>query len=204
MLDLVLASMCVCVLVCVGVSSAHFQHSQPASHHEVPFQQKLDPSAKQALDKKWKESKGLIFYDNRIYVPKNHRLCEQIIETTMTTPRASWTQELIQHDYWWPQMQKMICRYVDRCIKCQEDKINQQPLHTPLNPHDIPKQPWQKVTADMIRPLPESNSFNAIEVFADMYSHCIHVEPTHLELSAEVFTNLVQDRVIATKPHLAT
>ena len=43
MLDLVLASVCVCMLVCVGVSSAHFEHfhfqrSQPASHHEVPFQ----------------------------------------------------------------------------------------------------------------------------------------------------------------------
>ena len=43
MLDLVLASVCVCVLVCVGVSSAHFEHfhfqcSQPASHREVPFQ----------------------------------------------------------------------------------------------------------------------------------------------------------------------
>ena len=42
MLDLVLASVCVCVLACVGVSSAHFEHfhfqrSQPASHREVPF-----------------------------------------------------------------------------------------------------------------------------------------------------------------------
>ena len=62
--------------------------------------------------------------------------------------------------------------------------------------HNIPKQPWQKVTADMIRPLPESNGFNAIEVFTDMYSHCIHVEPTYLELNAEGFTNLVRDRVV--------
>ena len=39
--------------------------------------QKLDPSAKQALegkDKKWKESDGLIFYDNCIYVPRNYKL----------------------------------------------------------------------------------------------------------------------------------
>ena len=93
-------------------------------------------------------------------------------------------------------MQKMIRQYVDGCIKCQEDTIDQQPLHAPLNPHDIPKQPWQKVTADMIRPLPKSNGFNAIEVFTDMYSHRIHVEPSHIELSAEGFANLVQDRVI--------
>ena len=93
-------------------------------------------------------------------------------------------------------MQKMIRQYVDGCIKCQEDKIDQQPLHTPLNPHDIPKQPWQKVTADMIGPLPESNSFNAIEVFTDTDSHCIHVEPSHIELNAEGFTNPVRDRVI--------
>ena len=44
--------------------------------------QKLDPLAKQALegkDKKWKESNGLIFYNNRIYVPRNHNLREWII-----------------------------------------------------------------------------------------------------------------------------
>ena len=93
-------------------------------------------------------------------------------------------------------MQKMICQYVDGCIKCQEDKINRQPLHAPLNPHNIPKQPWQKVTADMIGPLPESNGFNATEVFTDTYSHRIHVEPSHIKLSIEGLTNLVQDRVI--------
>ena len=160
---------------------------------------KLDPSVKQALegkDKKWKESDGLIFYDNRIYVPKNHKLCERIIRDHHDNPLAGHpgcykTQELIQQHYWWPQMQKMIHRYVDGCIKCQEDKIDRQPLHAPLNPHDIPKQPWQKVTADMIRPLPESNGFNAIEVFTDTYSHCIHVEPSHIKLSAEGFANLI-------------
>ena len=46
MSDLVLASVCVCVLVCVGVSSAQFEHfpfqrSQPTSHHEVPFHQRI-------------------------------------------------------------------------------------------------------------------------------------------------------------------
>ena len=48
----------------------------------------------------------------------------------------------------------------------------------------------------MIGPLPESNSFNAIEVFTDTYSHHIHVEPSHIELSVEGFANLVRDRVI--------
>ena len=50
--------------------------------------QRLDPSAKQALegkDKKWKESDGL-FYDNRIYVPKNYKLHEQIIQDHHDNP----------------------------------------------------------------------------------------------------------------------
>ena len=65
---------------------------------------KLDPSAKQALegkDKKWKESERLIFYDNRIYVPKNHRLHERIIQDHHNNPLAGHpgcykTQEVIQ------------------------------------------------------------------------------------------------------------
>ncbi len=65
---------------------------------------KLDPSAKQALegkDKKWKESDRLIFYDNRIYVSKNHKLHERIIRDHHDNPLAGHpgrykTQELIQ------------------------------------------------------------------------------------------------------------
>ena len=48
----------------------------------------------------------------------------------------------------------------------------------------------------MIGPLPKSNSFNAIEVFTDTYSHRIHVEPSHIELTTEGFANPVRDRVI--------
>ena len=80
--------------------------------------QKLDPSAKQALegkDKKWKESDRLIFYNNCIYIPKNHKLHEPIIWDHHDNPLAGHpgrykTQELIQWNYGWPQMQKMIRR----------------------------------------------------------------------------------------------
>ena len=48
----------------------------------------------------------------------------------------------------------------------------------------------------MIRPLPESNGFDAIEVFCDKFTKRIHVHPTKTSLDAEGFTNMLQDDVI--------
>ena len=48
----------------------------------------------------------------------------------------------------------------------------------------------------MIGPLPESNGFNAIEVFCDKFTKQIHVRPTKTSLDAEGFVNMLWDDVI--------
>ena len=64
MLASVCVYMCVYVLVCVGVSSAHFEHfhfqcSQPTSHREVPFQQMLEAIMEEILELMRKRLEGL-------------------------------------------------------------------------------------------------------------------------------------------------
>lgn len=90
----------------------------------------------------------------------------------------------------------MVKRYCKGCVCCQEGKIDQQALHAPLNPHSVPDHPWQVVTTDMIRPLPESNGFNVILVFMDKFGKGIKVEPTNTTLTSEGFANIMRDRVI--------
>ncbi len=90
----------------------------------------------------------------------------------------------------------LIKQYTDGCEPCQQDKIDRTAHHAPLNPMKAPDQPWQVVSCDMISPLPESNGFDTVEVFVDLFTGQAHMELTHTSLTAEGFTNLFRDRVI--------
>ena len=67
---------------------------------------------------------------------------------------------------------------------------------TPLHPFDPSDHPWETITVDLIGPLPESQGYNAILVIVDQMTKAIKLEPTHLELSSEGFTWILQDRVV--------
>ena len=49
---------------------------------------------------------------------------------------------------------------------------------------------------DLIGPLPESNGFNAIQVWVDLFTKRIHVEPVDMTLSSEGVARLTRDRII--------
>ena len=52
------------------------------------------------------------------------------------------------------------------------------------------------ISMDMIGPLPPSNGYNAIQVWVDLFTKMIHVEPVDIELSSEGVARLTRDRVI--------
>ena len=87
-----------------------------------------DRAVAQALtnkDKLWiMHDDGLITWQDRIYVPKDSKLREDIIcshhnSTLAGHPGRYKTQELITRNYWWPGIQRDVRRYVDGCDTCQ-------------------------------------------------------------------------------------
>jgi hypothetical protein len=102
------------------------------THHDEPFEYDLqssdddfyekirtssknrDPSVVQALEnheKGWKElDNGIITFRERLYVPRNAPLREQIIRvnhdsTSAGHPGRYKTAELVTRNYWWPRVQ---------------------------------------------------------------------------------------------------
>jgi hypothetical protein len=49
---------------------------------------------------------------------------------------------------------------------------------------------------DLIGPLPESNSYNASQVWADMLTKAIYIEPTDMHVTAEGVAKLTCDHLI--------
>ena len=70
-------------------------------------------------------------------------------------------------------MQGQIRKYITRCNLCQHTKPHQEKPHNPPHPHEIPSQPWEHISIDLITSLPESNRFNAILVIVDCLSKMI-------------------------------
>jgi transposase InsO family protein len=149
----------------------------------------------------WKtEENGVLTFRDRVYIPIDHKLREDIIhehhDSTLAGHSGRYkTAELILREYWWPRLQHDVREYVQGCETCQWTKPHRTPPAAPLHPFSPPARPWDVITVDLIGPLPESQGYNAILVIVDWFSKAIKLEATHLELTSEGFAKILRDRV---------
>lgn len=152
-------------------------------------------------DKSWTLNEdGYIMVNDRLYVPNSDTLRDDIIRAHHDSPLSGHpgkvkTQELIERDYWWPRIGQNVKDYVKGCITCQRTKVIRTKPSNPLNPNEIPIEPWEIISVDLIGPLPESKGFNSIAVFVDRHSKMIHLAPTTVELTSEGMARLFRDHV---------
>ena len=152
-------------------------------------------------EKDWnRDSEGVVTWKQRIYVPRNKRLHEDIIREhhdsiTGGHSERYKTQELITWNYWWPGIQGDIKKYIDGCEAYQRTKTHREKAHNPLHLNEIPNAPWEHISIDIIGELPESNGFNAILVIVDRFSKMIIVIPTNMELTAQGTARIYRDHV---------
>lgn len=86
-----------------------------------------DKSVAKALSEKlegWSESEdGIVTWKDRLYVPVDRKLREEIVRLHHNVPTAGHpgrhkTHELITRNYWWPKIQEFIRTYVEGCEAC--------------------------------------------------------------------------------------
>jgi hypothetical protein len=126
---------------------------------------------------------GAIAIEERIYVPRDEQLRQEIIQEHHDDRAAGYpgrykTQELITRNYWWPMISRDIKSYVD----------------APLHLHSIPTTPWEKISVDLVGPLPMSNGHNMIMVVVDWLTKAMVAIPTMSTITmdevARLFWNL--------------
>ena len=81
--------------------------------------------------------------------------------------------ELIKWNYWWPGIKEDIKKYVQGCIKYQQNKVQHQKKVGELHPLDIPQGLWQEISIDIVGPLSRSNGKNTIVVIVDRFTKMI-------------------------------
>ena len=104
----------------------------------------------QALQKEdgsaWEENK-VAYMEGRIYIPNNRDIKEEILRehhdpANIGHPGQHRMQELIKRTYWWPRLKEDIKKYVQGCIKCQQNKVQHQKKAGELHPLESPEGPW--------------------------------------------------------------
>ena len=147
----------------------------------------------QALQKKngsaWEEDE-VAYMEGRIYIPNNKDIKGEILRENHDPVDVGHSgqhrmQELIKRTYWWPELKEDVKKYVQGCIKCQQNKMQHQKKAGELHLVEIPEGPWQDISIDMIGPLPRSNEMDAILVIVDCFIKMIRLKVTTTSLSSE-------------------
>jgi hypothetical protein len=85
--------------------------------------------------------------------------------------------------------------YVDGCEVCQRTKVIHEPSHAPLHPHSIPMTPWEKISVDLVGPLPMSNGHDIIMVVVDWLTKAMVAIPTTSTITMDEVARLFQNNM---------
>jgi hypothetical protein len=108
-----------------------------------------------------KDDQGVIWFKNRIVVPKNVEVRQQILDKAHLSRYSihhgstKMYQDLKQH-YWWTKMKIEIARYVAKCDTCRRVKAIHIKAAGPLQSLPIPTWKWEDISMDFIVGLPKT------------------------------------------------
>ncbi|WRX31632.1 Integrase [Theobroma cacao] len=103
----------------------------------------------------------------------------------------------IKESYWWPGMKRDIAEFVEKCLTCQQIKVEHKKLSSTLQPLSIPEWKWEHVTMDFVLDLPRTQSGkDAIWVIVDRLTKFAHFLAIHSTYSIERLARPYIDEVV--------
>jgi hypothetical protein len=165
----------------------------------------IDPECVKLLKDPGREfsvKNGVIYKDNRIYVPNKTDIKTQIMNESHDSPLSGHvgtakTTELVTRRFYWPGMHEEIRKYVVSCLPCQSNKPSQQVPMGLLQPLPIPDKRNEQWTMDLITQLPRSKSGNdAIVVWVEKLGKLAHFKATRTAISAPELAKLFYQEVV--------
>jgi hypothetical protein len=110
-----------------------------------------------------------LYYQNRLVIPDHDELKLKLLQYVHDSPvgghngRAK-TLELLQRQYYWPQMHETVRRYVASCHVCSRIKASREKYHGLLKPLPVPDRRWKHISVDFVTGLPDSRGRTNIMV----------------------------------------
>nr|KYP64304.1 Transposon Ty3-I Gag-Pol polyprotein [Cajanus cajan] len=155
----------------------------------------LDPEGKATMHRftndtkfgeKYTVREGLLYFQNRLFVPEVLDFRQRLLEEYHATPVAGHSGvkaslSRLAASYHWPTMAADLRRFIRSCSICQQNKYETQKPRGLLQLLTTPNKVWEEITMDFITSLPSSHGYTVIWVVCDRlskYSHFVAL-PTH-------------------------
>ena len=103
--------------------------------------------------------------------------------------------ELIKQNYWWPDIKEDVKKYIQECIKCQQNKVQYQKKVRELHPLKILQWLWQEISIDIVGPLPKLNGKNALVVIVDRFTKMIWLKATTTNILLEEIAKIYRNEI---------
>jgi hypothetical protein len=141
------------------------------------------------------DDSGYLRFRGRLWVPDYEPLRTAIIQELHDSvlaghPGKNGTIAIVSRDFFWPNLQTTVKRFVRNCGVCGRTKVWRDRKQGLLRPLPVPEQQWQEISADFIGPLPLSDGFDMIVVFTDRLSKGVLLAPCHSTITSEDFAKL--------------
>ncbi|ETN72937.1 hypothetical protein NECAME_18601, partial [Necator americanus] len=141
-----------------------------------------------------------LLYQDRVYVPAYSPLILRLLQLNHDSPAAghpgrSKTIELLQRQYYWPNMRKDVERYIRNCHACQRSRTSRHAPYGILRPLPIPHRAWEDISMDFVVGLPWSKQCNAILVVTCRLTKMRHLIPCRDTTTAKDLAQLYIDNV---------
>jgi hypothetical protein len=150
-----------------------------------------------------KDDQGIVWFNNRIVVPKNNGVRQQILDEahlsrySIHPESTKMYQDLKQH-YWWTKMKIEIARYVARCDTCRRVKAIHMKTACPLQSLPIATWKWKDISMDFIVGLPRTTKgFDSIWVIIDRLTKIAHFLPVKVKYTVATYAELYIARILS-------
>jgi hypothetical protein len=130
-----------------------------------------------------KDDQGIVWFNNRIVVPKNDEIRQQILDEAHLSrysihPGSTKMYHNLKQHYWWTKMKIEIARYVARCDTCRRVKAIHMKTTGPFQSLPIPTWKWEDISMDFIVGLPRTTKgYDSIWVIIDRLMKIAHFLP---------------------------
>jgi hypothetical protein len=158
----------------------------------------MDPNTYFHLD-----NKGILWFKNRLVVPKVPTLRQQILDESHTSqysihPESNKMYRDLKSRFWWTKMKIEIARYVARCDVCQRVKVVHLKSAGPLQLLPISDGKWEDISMDFIVGLPKtSKGYDSIWVIVDRFTKVSYFLPVKTLYSTKTYVELYIARIMS-------
>ncbi|WVZ74219.1 hypothetical protein U9M48_022431 [Paspalum notatum var. saurae] len=149
------------------------------------------------------DNQGVLWFKNRLVVPKDMELRKKILEEAHKSvlamhPGSNKMYQDLKQRFWWTRMKREIAKYVSECHVCKRVKADHLKPAGMLHPLNIPAWKWEDIHMDFVVGLPRTQKgYDSIWVIIDRFTKSAHFLPVKTVYRANTYAELYIAKIVS-------